>query len=157
VPSREDCLRNALISCSAAAIVLTASGLASAQNDIDTGPLPSPPAGAPEYNAQAPAIPFERIGTQGGSMRTLFQGAGPGNSRVEIRELIIGPRAVVELPPSGAALLDPRSGLGSVEAGGRTEQLSSGAVIAIAPDVPLAIRNSSEAALVVKLFIVEAR
>jgi hypothetical protein len=89
-------------------------------------------------------------------MRTLFQGAGPGNSRVEIRELIIGPRAVVELPPSGAALLDPRSGAGSVEAGGRTEQLSSG-VVAIAPGVPLAIRNSGDAALVVRLFIVEAR
>jgi hypothetical protein len=149
-------LRN--IVCSAA-VALTVSGSVLAQDDVDrnTGPLPPPPAGAAEYSAPQPAIPFQRIGTQGGSMRTLFHGAGPGNSRVEIRELIVGPRAVVELPPSGAALLDPRSGLGSVEAGGRTEQLSSGAVIAIAPDVPLAIRNSSEAALVVKLFIVEAR
>lgn len=152
-------MRNTLIVCSAA-VALTVSGSASAQGDVDgnTGPLPPPPAGAAEYKAQAPAIPFERIGTQGGSMRTLFQGAGPGNSRVEIRELIIGPRAVVELqPPSGVALLDPRSGVGSVEAGGRAEQLSSGAVVAIASGVPLAIRNNGDAALVVKLFIVEAR
>jgi hypothetical protein len=150
-------LRNALISCGAVAVALTASGLASAQNDIDTGPLASPPAGAPEYNAQAPAIPFERIGTQGGSMRTLFQGDGPGNSRVEIRELIIGPRAIVELQPlSGAALLDPRSGTGSVKAGERTEQLSSG-VVAVSARTPLAISNSGDAALVVKLFIVETR
>jgi hypothetical protein len=92
-------------------------------------------------------------------MRTLFQGAGPGNSRVEMRELIVGPRAVVELQPlSGAALLDPRSGTGSVKAGERTEQLSSGGgVVPIAPSVPLAILNTSDAALVVKLFILEAR
>lgn len=147
-------MRNTLIVCSAA-VALTVCVSALAQDD--TGPLPPPPAGAAEYNAPAPAIAFERIGTQVGSMRTLFQGAGPGNSRVEIRELIVGPRAVVELqPPSGPVLLDPRSGVGSVEAGGRTEQLSSGAVVA-APGVPLAFHNSSDAALMVKLFIVEAR
>ena len=57
-------------------------------------------------------------------MRTIFRDQGPDNSNIEIREVIIGARALVRLDPlPGPALIDLRSGEGSLQAGDRSIQL----------------------------------
>ena len=146
--------------CGSIALVLAVSGLAWGQDGShsDTGPLPPPPSGAAAYVGRPPAIPFERLGTQDGSMRTIFQGQGPDISNIEIREVIVGARALVRLDPlPGSALIDLRSGEGSLQAGDRSIQLWVSNVISVASGVPLDFRNSSDVSSVLRIYLVEVR
>jgi hypothetical protein len=139
---------------------LAVSGLAWGQDGShsDTGPLPPPPSGAAAYVGRPPAIPFERLGTQDGSMRTIFQGQGPDISNIEIREVIVGARALVRLDPlPGSALIDLRSGEGSLQAGDRSIQLGVSNVISVTSGVPLDFRNSSDVSSVLRIYLVEVR
>jgi hypothetical protein len=146
--------------CGSIALVLAVSGLALGQDGShsDTGPLPPPPPGAAAYVGRPPAIPFERLGTQDGSMRTIFRDQGSDNSNIEIREVIIGARALVRLDPlPGPALIDLRSGEGSLQAGDRSVQLAVSNVISVASGVPLDFRNSSDVSSVLRIYLVEVR
>lgn len=146
--------------CGSIALVLAVSGLAWGQDGShsDTGPLQPPPSGAAAYVGRPPAIPFERLGTQDGSMRTIFQGQGPDISNIEIREVIVGARALVRLDPlPGSALIDLRSGEGSLQAGDRSIQLGVSNVISVASGVPLDFRNSSDVSSVLRIYLVEVR
>lgn len=138
---------------------MVAWGAAWGQDDAQrgTGDLPPPPAGTSEFPTRTSAIPFERIAGQDAAMRTIFQGPGPDGSGIVIREIIVAPHADIALPPlPGPALVDPRSGAGSVKAGERSDELQSAKVVAVAAGVPLALRNSGDVPLVVKLYVVEA-
>ena len=146
--------------CGSIAFVFAISGLAWGQDGAhsDTGPLPPPPPGAVAYVGRPPAIPFERLGTQDGSIRTIFQGQGPDISNIEIREVIVGARALVRLDPlPGPALIDLRSGEGSLQAGDRSIQLGVSNVISVAPGLPLDFRNSSDVPSVLRIYLVEVR
>jgi hypothetical protein len=91
-------------------------------------------------------------------MRTILQGQGPNNSNIEIREIIIGARAFVRLDPlPGQALVDLRSGEGSLQAGDRPIQLGVSNVISVASGVPIEFRNSSDVPSVLRIYLVEVR
>jgi|HubBroStandDraft_6_1064221.scaffolds.fasta_scaffold1376386_1 hypothetical protein len=91
-------------------------------------------------------------------MRTIFQGQGPDISNIEIREVIVGARALVRLDPlPGSALIDLRSGEGSLQAGDRSIQLGVSNVISVASGVPLDFRNSSDVSSVLRIYLVEVR
>jgi hypothetical protein len=91
-------------------------------------------------------------------MRTIFQGQGPDNSNIEIREVIIGVRALVRLDPlSGQALVDLRSGEGSLQAGDRSLRLEVSNVRSVASGVPLEFRNSSDVPSVLRIYLVGVR
>jgi hypothetical protein len=146
--------------CGSIALALAAFNLAWGQDGSHnkTRPLPPPPPGAAAYTSAPPAIPFQSLGTQAGSMRTVFQGPGPGNLKIEIRELMVGPRTAVRLDPlPGPALVNPRSGEGSLKAGDRAERLGIANVVSAPSGVPLEFQNSSEAPLVLTLYLVEVR
>jgi hypothetical protein len=145
--------------CGSIALILGFSGLAWGQDGShsDTGPLPPPPSDAAEFVNRRPAILFEKLGTQDGMMRTIFQGQGPDNTNVEIREVIIGARALVLDPLPGQALVDLRSGEVSLQAGDRSVQLGISNVISVASGVPLEFRHSSDVPAVLRIYIVEVR
>lgn len=146
--------------CGTIALVLAVSGLALGQDNShsETGPLPPPPSDATAYVGQPPAIPFEKLGTQDGSMRTIFRGQGPNNSNIEVRELIIGARALVRLDPlPGSALVDLRSGEGSLQAGDRPVELGVSNVISVTSGVPLEFRSSSDVPSVLRIYLVGSR
>lgn len=149
-----------ILPCGSIALIIAVSGLALGQDasQIDTGPLPPPPSGAAAYVGQPPAIPFQRLGTQDGSTRTIFQGQGPTNSNIEIREVIIGARTLVRIDPlPGQALVDLRSGEVSLQAGDRSIQLGLSNIISVAPGMPLEFRNSSDVSSVLRIYLVEVR
>ena len=140
-------------------LALAFTGLAEGQDGSrgNTGPLPPPPPTAKAYAGAPAAIPFESIGNQSGSMRTVFKGPGPGNLEIEIRELIVGPRTMVRLDPlPGPTLVNPRSGEGTLRTGDRTVRLDIANVVSGASGVPLEFQNASEAPLVLTLYLVEA-
>ncbi len=86
----------------------------------------------------------------------MFQGTGPGNIKIEIREVIIGPRAVVRLEPNkGPSVIDTRSGEGNLKAGDRSARLDVTNVVSAASGVPLELENSTDTPLVLILYVVE--
>jgi hypothetical protein len=142
------------------ALALAFTGLAEGQDGShgNTGPLPPPPATAKVFAGAPPAIPFESIGNQAGSMRTVFKGPGPGNLEIEIRELIVGPRTMVRLEAlPGPTLVNPRSGEGTLKTGDHTARLDIANVVSGTSSVPLEFQNTSDAPLVLTLYLVEAR
>jgi hypothetical protein len=91
-------------------------------------------------------------------MRTIFLGQGPDNSNIEIREVIIGARALVRLDPlPGQTLVDLRSGEGSLQAGDRSIQLGGSNVISVASGVALEFRNSGDVPSVLRIYLVGVR
>jgi hypothetical protein len=124
----------------------------------DSRVLPPPPSGAPEYAAAGIATPFERIGSQAGSMRTIFRGPGPDGTTVEIREIIVAPHGSVRLDPlPGPALIDLRAGEGRALGGSPVVDLTGGASTALAAGLPLELSNSGEVPLVIRIRLVEGR
>jgi hypothetical protein len=122
----------------------------------DSRVLPPPPSGAPEYAGARIATPFERIGSQAGSMRTIFRGPGPDGTTVEIREIIVAAHGSVRLDPlAGPALIDLRAGEGRALSGNSAIDLADGASAALAAGLPLELSNSGEAPLVIRIRLVE--
>ena len=91
-------------------------------------------------------------------MRTVFKGPGPGNLEIEIRELIVGPRTMVRVDAlPGPTLVNPRSGEGTLKTGDHTARLDIANVVSGMSGVPLEFQNTSDAPLVLTLYLVEAR
>jgi hypothetical protein len=141
-------------------LILGASGASWGQEAPlgDSDPLPLPPPSAAVQPERGIEHPFERIGDQAGSMRVMFEGPGPGNTQIVIREILVGPKALVRIPAlPGPALVDLRSGAATLRLGDRSELLALGSATSVAPGEQIEIQNAAEDPLVVRLYVVEAR
>ena len=122
------------------------------------GDLPPPSPDLPIFAGQPGTHPFEPMSGQAAASRVLFEGAGPDNTQIVIREMLIGPGADVRLDAlPGPALVDPRSGAGTLRAGDRSEQLQISTAISVEPGVPIEITNHGDNSLMLRLYIVETR
>ena len=59
--------------------------------------LPPPSPDLPIFAGQPATHPFEAMSGQAAASRVLFEGAGPDNTQIVIREMLIGPGADVRL------------------------------------------------------------
>jgi hypothetical protein len=122
------------------------------------GELPPPSPDLPISAGQPATHPFAAISGQAAASRILFEGAGPNNTQIVIREMLIGPGADVRLDAlRGPALVDPRSGAGTLRAGDRSEQLQISTAISVEPGIPIEIKNDGDNSLMLRLYIVETR
>jgi hypothetical protein len=122
------------------------------------GELPPPSPDLPISAGQPATHPFAAISGQAAASRVLFEGAGPNNTQIVIREMLIGPGADVRLDAlRGPALVDPRSGAGTLRAGDRSEQLQISTAISVEPGIPIEIKNDGDNSLMLRLYIVETR
>jgi hypothetical protein len=120
--------------------------------------LPPPSPDLPIFAGQPATHPFTAISGQAAASRVLFEGAGPNNTQIVIREMLIGPGADVRLDAlRGPALVDPRSGAGTLRAGDRSEQLQISTAISVEPGIPIEIKNDGDNSLMLRLYIVETR
>jgi hypothetical protein len=121
------------------------------------GELPPPSPDLPIFAGQPATHPFEPMSGPTAS-RVLFEGAGPDNTQIVIREMLIGPGADVRLDAlPGPALVDPRSGVGTLRAGDRSEQLQIAKAISVKPGIPIELTNDGDDSLMLRLYIVETR
>jgi hypothetical protein len=122
------------------------------------GELPPPSPDLPISAGQPATHPFAAMSGQAAASRVLFEGAGPNNTEIVIREMLIGPGADVRLDAlRGPALVDPRSGAGTLRAGDRSEQLQISTAISVEPGIPIEITNDGDNSLMLRLYIVETR
>lgn len=124
---------------------------------IITKPLPPPPPGELKYAGNPVPHPFTK---QEGNhfARTEFETDGPGNSHIEIRDLLIPPKAKsTVLPLPGSAVMDLSNGKVSLAMGGNREELSGGPMRALPGGQSLEFENTESQPATIRLFIIRAR
>jgi hypothetical protein len=123
-----------------------------------TGELPPPPPDLPIFSGKPVTSPFEATAVQPSASRVMFEGAGPENTRIVIREMLIGPGAHMRLDAlPGPALVDLRSGAGTLRVGDRSEQLQIARAISVEPGFPIELTNNGGGSLLLRLYLVETR
>jgi hypothetical protein len=152
----------------AAALMLAALGCSTAPDStatqksqpkppIITKPLPPPPAGELKYAGNPVPNPFTK--QEGNHFdRTAFETDGPGNSHIEIRDILIPPKAkstVAALP--GSAVMDLSNGKVTLAMGDKREELSGGPMRALPGGQALEFENTDSQPASIRLFIIRAR
>ena len=130
----------------------------SQDQDAGTGELPPPSANLPVFASQPVSRPFEAMPGQTAASRVLFEGAGPSNTQIVIREILVGPGANVRLDAlPGAGLIDTRSGSGVLRAGDRLDPLHIAGPVSVPAGVPLELTNRGDDSLLLRLYLLETR
>lgn len=132
--------------------VLLATSAAGCQSRPGVGPLPGPPAGDVTFSKSQPANPFTSI-TPGLFARTVYSADSGAGYRVEVRDLLVGPgqKASGSLP--GAAVLEIRSGAGTMTVAGRTQELRTGSTLSLPDGQAFAIQNTGAGALTIRVHL----
>jgi hypothetical protein len=142
------------------AMSLLVSQLTWAQTELreNAAPLPEPPPNAPSFVESVPIVPFSRLENQNGSIRTVFQGVGPGGVEIELRDVIVAPHASVRFDSiKGPVVIDTRSGEGRMTMGDRSATLDVANVASMAADGAIEVQNKGETPLVMMIYVVEGR
>ncbi len=121
------------------------------------GPLPLPGAQL-GFHAAPAAASFAQVTTAPMAERTVYRGAGATGTGVEIRDLIIGPNATVQLAPfPGPAVLDRRSGEGALLVAGSSVALSAVKPASVPAGATVSIQNTASAPLVIRAYVLEGQ
>ena len=118
-----------------------------------------PPAPADQTTSATPApTPFDQTLGNAAFARTRLHTSGPANIDVTVRDAVVGPRAEAQLEASaGPIIVDLLSGAGSAAAGGKTADLSSQNPASFPAGTALTLKNSGDAPLVVRLYVLEGK
>lgn len=119
---------------------------------------PPPPEGEIKYAGTPPAHPFAKQ-TGNYYARVMFETDGPGNSHIEIRDVLIPPRSksTVEALP-GPVVIDPAdAGNVTLSTGDKPEALSAGAFRSLPAGQSLAFENPDARPATVRLYIIRSR
>lgn len=122
------------------------------------GELPPPSPDLPIFVGKPAPHPLEAVAGQAVAARVLFEGPGPDNTRITIREMLIGPGAEASLDPlPGPALIDPRSGAGTLRTSEGSQQLEIAAPVSVAQGASIQFINDGGDPLLLRLYVVETR
>jgi hypothetical protein len=120
------------------------------------GALPQTPVSEANFSKTEPAMPFSKF-ADGLATRTLFQASDGVGTQVEVRDLLIGPRQKTErtsLP--GAAVLEIRSGGGTIQIGDRQQELPLGSTLTVPEKAAFTIENKSDLPMTIRGFLFRA-
>lgn len=121
-----------------------------------TGALPQTPVNEANFSKTEPAMPFSKF-ANGLATRTLFQVSDGAGTQVEVRDLLIGPRQKTEstsLP--GAAVLEIRSGEGTIRIDERLLELTPGSTHSVPEKAAFVIENKSDLPMTIRAFLFRA-
>jgi hypothetical protein len=112
-------------------------------------------AGDQNFSSYKPANPYAEI-APGVLMRTVFQAPGPGQSHVEVEDIVVdaGKKGEnIKLP--GAAFIQVRAGAGTGIAGGKPLALPPGASFTVAQGESFTLQSTSPQPLVLRVQLVK--
>jgi hypothetical protein len=121
------------------------------------GPLPPPPTGEIKHAGASTANPFTK---QEGNYfaRTAFETDGPGNSHIEIRDVLFPPHTkgtVAALP--GPGIMSPATGKATFGIGERAEMTAAESVRSLPAGQALQFENSDSRPATIRLYVIRAR
>ena len=138
-------------------IVLSAVLACNQQAQEGHGLLPPAPADQTK-SAIPPPAPFDEPLGNAGFARTVLHTAGPAGIDVTVRDAIVGPHAEAQLAASaGPVLIDLKSGTGSATAGEKTTDLSAQKPTSFPAGAAIALKNTGETPLVVRIYVTEGK
>ncbi len=120
-------------------------------------PLPAPPAGELKFAGSPPAHPFAK---QAGNYfsRTVFETDGPGTTHIEVRDILVPPRAKVSVEAfPGPVVADPISGKATVSVGDKAQALEVGTAHSLTAGQALNFENSDPSPAMIRLYVIRAR
>lgn len=118
-----------------------------------TGSLPKPPASEVTPSDYRPEQAYVAL-APGLLTRTVFGADSGAGYRVEVRDLLVAPRqrtSPASLP--GAAVLEVRSGAGTVTAGGKALQIRVGTTFALQEGETISIVNEGEMPITIRAHV----
>jgi quercetin dioxygenase-like cupin family protein len=121
------------------------------------GLLPDAPADQTASAAEPAKAPFDQPLGEGAFARTVFQTTGPSNIAVTVRDVIVGPQAEAPLAAAGPVVIDVNSGSGTASSGGKTLDLSLGNAVSFPAGVAIAVKNTGDTSLVLRLYMLEGK
>jgi len=143
--------RTAVFVCSVFCCLVLASGCGNDQAAEKTPLLPDAAPNDKNFSPYEPRNAYAEV-TKGLLSRTVFEAAGPPGTRIEIRDLLVGPgqnTESVSLP--GAAALDVRSGSGTIVRGGQSQEFRTGATLGISEGESFVIQNKADIPIMVRV------
>jgi hypothetical protein len=120
------------------------------------GLLPKAAPGEQHFSSYQPTNPYIQLG-EGILYRKMFEAPGPTGVRIEVRDLLVGPRkhtAKVNLP--GAAICEVRSGSGVLTSGDQPQQLRPGATFSLPDDAMFSIESNSNDPISIRAQLIRA-
>ena len=120
------------------------------------GLLPSTTNGAAKFSNYEPKNPYAQL-ARGILTRTLFTASSGKGYRVEVRDLLVGPRmrsATVSLP--GAAIIEFQSGGGTITIADRPQEFDPGATFSVPENAAFKIENKSDIAIAMRVHLFSA-
>lgn len=127
---------------------------------LATGPLPPPPSAQVPFAGSTPEHSFHL--EEGNVLaRTVFEASAPSNSHVQVRDVMLPPKAKSKLAAlPGPALVEVYSGDGNLAVGEkeeRTDRLTAGNMRSVPAGQVLAFDNQSALPLVLRLYVFEVK
>jgi hypothetical protein len=124
---------------------------------VAQGPLPPPPTGTLKFEGTPPAHPFTKA-AGGYYARTVFESDGPGNSHIEVRDVLIPPHAKSAVAAlRGPAVFELITGEVSLTTGGRAEAMGRMGMGSLPAGKVLELQNLAPRPAVVRLYVILAR
>ncbi len=114
------------------------------------GLLPKASAEETNFSQYQPQKPYAQL-APGVLTRTLFEASSGQGYRVEVRDLLVGPRKHTEsasLP--GTAVFDIRSGTGLIVIGGKLQDLKPGSTFTVPEGNAFTIENKSDEGIAIR-------
>lgn len=114
------------------------------------------PSGEAAFADYQPESPYAEE-VPGCLTRTVYEADSGEGYRIVIRDLLVGPgKSAAGVALAGAAVLEVRSGSGSMVLGGETHELATGSTVEVAAGQPIDLENGSQNALTIRAFILIA-
>ena len=139
-----------------AAMTLTGCKAYSERGAKGVGLLPKPTSAELHLSKYQPKNPYSQL-APGLLSRKLFETTGPKGSRIEINDLLVGPKqhsASVTFP--GLAICEVKSGQGTMKVGSNDQKLELGTTFTIPKETPVAIENATEVPLAIQVHMIRA-
>lgn len=121
------------------------------------GILPDAPADQTAFAVEPAKAPFDQPLGEAAFARTVFQTTGPSNIAITVRDVIVGPHAEAALAAAGPVVIDVNSGSGSATAGSKTLELNLGGAVSFPAGVAIALKNSGDISLVLRVYTLEGK
>jgi hypothetical protein len=103
------------------------------------------------------ANPYTEAG-KGLLVRTIFQTDGPQGTRIRIQDFLVAPgQTTVNVSLPGAAVVEVRSGNGSIVVRERREEITSGRTVSISEGESFAIENNTPLPIALRVYLFSAR
>ena len=121
---------------------------------VANGPLPPMPAGTPPF---AGPLPAHQFAPEAGNFlaRTLFSAAGPANTVITIRDVLVRPNTTAQLGGAlaGPAILEPYFGGGTLIAGNNHYNVDANKTQVVPGSQPVTVVNPNTFPLNFRLYV----